>query len=151
MSLIREFFKALLELIGPMASVLLAIWEYAAFWHNYNLAFTLAVPFTGISVGPEGVRWLLVVLYMAIQFLLVVALYGGQRAPQTLGRNIVELLFSMIPLVILVAALWWKESDKFVNWEQRDSDLWVGGVLAVVLDILLTWFTATNPSRRPPV
>ena len=146
-----EFFRALLELIGPVASVMLGIWLIAAFWHDYQFVAWLPIPFTSITLDPQGVRDLLIILYMATQVLLVLSLYVGRfRNGQTQGRNALELLFSLFPLGVLIVSLGAKQLGNLENWRQSDSNLMVLSFIAVLLDILLTVATWNRPPRPAP-
>jgi len=151
---VGEVFRALLELLGPISSMLLGVWLIAAFWYGYDIDLTLPIPFTTISMDHQGVRDLLVMGYMVIQTLLVVDLYTSKyRGGQTSGRNAVEFLFSLFPLVVLIVVLWQKQTqtggfDELV-WGQSDSHLMVLGFFASVVDILLTIITWQKPAPVP--
>jgi hypothetical protein len=144
-----DVFRALIELVGPVSSIVLGIWFCAVFWSGFEITVWLPIPFTGMSVSPTAVRYLLLLLYMAVQTLLVIALYWGQvRDTQTLGRNLIELLFSLFPFAVLVYAFYIKQTGGFPVWKQGETDLLFAGLAPVILDLVLTWFTATNPARR---
>lgn len=146
---VREVFRALIELIGPVSSIALGTWFIAAFWHGFELNWWVAIPFTNIKMDPQGVRDLLIMGYMVVQALLVVDLYTMKmRGVQTRGRNFVEAVCSLFPIVVLVSALWTKQTGGFAGWtwDQSNNHMMILGFLAGLVDILLTWLTAAKPA-----